>query len=429
MKRRLIFLCLTALLMIVPLRAQEEETIPDPVPLIDEGGQDILNIMLIGSATENDYNPGLTDTLMIVSINQAAGSVSLVSIPRDLYVYIPDFGMHKINTAYLFGETKQDGRGIELLKETLLYNLGVEVDHYARINFTGFKRIIDSVGGIQITVDCIIRDWKLISPELDKQNPDNWEMYTLPMGVHTIDSEVALWYVRSRRTSSDLDRGRRQQDVLRALWRKIRAEGLLEHLPELWQDIDEIVETDLTLADVLNLTPLALTTDTSSINYFVFRQKKQVRNALSADGQEVLMPIPDGVAELMQQFMTPPTTSQLQTGRPTLGIINASGVPGLGRVAADRLELEGFQTMLLDEWSPPREYNHIIDYTGDTKSGRLSRIQSVMRVTDEGVRIEPDPAREVDYRVYIGNQYQFLVCTRDVIQPVIEVTPEPVAEQ
>lgn len=407
----------------LPLRAQE--TIPEALPLVDDGAYDIVNILLIGSAVENPNNPGLTDSLLMVSANRSTGHVSLVSIPRDLYVYVPGFDMQKINTAYYYGETKQvEGGGIGLLKETIRYNLGVEIDFYARVDFNSFGKLIDSVGGINITVDCIIQDWKLKEPGLNKHDPDNYELYTVLAGRHHFDGEIALWYVRSRRTSSDIDRGRRQQDVLRALWRSIRQQGLLEQLPSLWNQLNEMVDTDMGLQDVLGMLPLALNVTTSDIEYFRFRLKHEVNNAVSPAGQSILMPQREAVIALMQNVVQPPTSSQTAVQRPTLAIANASGVRYLPYVMADRLELEGFKTVILDEWQRPRRFNKIIDYTGATKGSRVSLLQRILHVTLDGVEINPDPDRLYDYKVIIGSEYQFLTCTRDVIQPQPPTTEE-----
>jgi LCP family protein required for cell wall assembly len=413
-----------------PIPEPTGDPIPEAVALIDEGDQDILNILLIGAATTNPNNPGLTDSLMIVSINRTAGAVSLVSIPRDLFVNVPGFGMNKINTAYFYGEMNVvEGGGLGVLKDTIRYNLGLQIDFYARINFTGFGRLIDELGGIAITVDCTIRDWKLISPELDKQVPENYELYTLRPGLRYLDGELALWYVRSRRTSSDLDRGRRQQDVLRAIWRKIRQEGILQNLPRLWDDLEAIVQTDMTLADMLGLLPLANQTETSDLRYFLFRQRHEVVNAYSAAGQAVLMPQAEAVQALMQNVVLPPTSARSRVQRPTVAVINASEIPGLAAVAADRLELEGFETTLLEEPTSYRRYNHIIDYTGAARGNPIGRIQDVLRVTEDGVEVMPDAERDYDYRVYIGWMYQYWSCTRDVIQPPVgDETPTPMPE-
>ncbi len=413
-----------------PVPEPTAEAIPEAMPLVSEGDYDIINILLMGSATTNSDNPGLTDSLMIVSVNRTVGAVSVVSIPRDLYVYIPGFDMQKINTAFFYGETRAvEGGGYRLLMDTIEYNLGLKIDFYARINFNGFEQIIDSVGGIDLTVDCVIRDWKLKSPELDKQVAENYEMFTLGIGRWTLDGDLALWYVRSRKTSSDFDRGRRQQDVLRALWRKVRAGNMLAQLPQTWDALTRSVTTNLTLTDAASMAPLVANMQTSDIQYYRFHLKQEVIGDYSPAGQAVLVPQREAIISLMQQVVLPPTANQVKPVLPLVAVINAGGVPDLEYVAADRLELEGFRTFVTTEdYIQFRRYNHIVDLTGATKGNPIGTIQKVLRVTDEGVEIAPDASREVDYKVYIGSQYQYWSCTRDVIQPPFEddatATPE-----
>lgn len=429
--RRLLIVIILLTVLTARVTAQDAsatpEPIPDPMPVIDEGDQDIVNILLIGAATNNPNNPGLTDSLMVVSVNRTAGAVSVVSIPRDLYVLLPGYTMQKINTAYFYGENNLgEGGGFTLLLDAIRYNLGLNIDFYARVDFTGFADIIDTVGGISITVDCVIRDWKLKSPELDKQVAENYEMFIMRVGRWHMDSELALWYVRSRKTSSDLDRGRRQQDVMRALWRKVRSSNLLETLPKTWAALTASVTTNLTLADVVGMLPLAAQLDTSDLRYFTFHQKHEVKNSLSPAGQSVLLPQREAITDLLQLVVLPPSASQIKPQRPTVAVVNASGVPTLDLVAADRLELEGFRATVIEEdYVQPRDYNHIIDYSGATKGSPLGKLSKVLRVTDEGVEILPDSNRDYDYKVYVGAMYQYWSCTRDVIQP----TPEQLAAE
>ncbi len=422
-------LLVCALLMLTTVSA--DEPIPEPVPLIDAGGRDIINILLIGSATDNPYNPGLTDGLMLISVDRESGAVSLLSLPRDLYVYVPGFGMGKINQAYFLAETRGEaGSGSEVLKATIQHNLGLVVDYTVRLNFASFSQVIDALGGIDITVDCAIEDWKLIEPELDKQNPDNWEMVTLEAGRHHLDGDWALWYVRSRRTSSDLDRGRRQQDVMRAIWRQLRADGLLSRLPALWDDFVALVDTDISLTDALSLAPVAAELSTADMRYFTFRVNQEVTADYTPDeGRFIFRIDQEAVAELLTEMMQPPSDSQFSARAMTVAVVNAGAPAGMAHVAADRMELEGFRTVVLDEAAPSRDYTDIIDYTGQTKGSPVERLQRLLRVTAEGVTMEPDPDREYDYRVYVGYTYAYYACTRNVVPPSIytdpEATPEP----
>lgn len=415
--------------------------IPQPMPMVevgangDDGGDDIINFLIFGTATNNPNNPGLADMLMLVSVNRTAGSASMLSIPRDLWVYAPGLDrMMKLTATYFEGEAHQlEGGGLQLLKDTLRYNLGIEVDYYAHVNFNGFLQIINALEGVTLSVDCIIEDWRLKSPELDKQVAENYEMFTMPIGLHRMDSETALWYVRSRRTSSDLDRGRRQQDVMRAMWRKIRQGDALSHLPDIWGRVTQSVDTDLTLADVIGLAPFALNIDSNRITPFRFKMTTHVSNAYSPapERQAILLPNREAITELMQEFLTPPSTNQASRANLRVQIVNMTGFEGLAYVAADRLAQEGFITEIVDETGRYRNYTSIYDFTGQEKGSPIPTLQKVLRVTDEGIVVEPDPNRTVDYKIYLGDSYRFWSCTRDVIQPKwtpetdADVTPTP----
>lgn len=416
-----IILALFALPIASAQDTTEEKTDPitPEMPMVNEGDYNIVNFLLMGTATENFHSPGLTDSLMIVSVNRDLNLVSVLSLPRDLWVYIDGFGMDKINTAYFYGQLKsEDTTGVELLKEVIRYNLGIEIDYYARINFNGLIDIVDTLGGINIAVDCSLQDWRLKSPELDKSLEENWELYTIWAGVHHIDGETALWYVRSRRTSSDLDRNRRQQDVLRALWRTFRSRGLLTDLPALFNQFDDVIDTDITPETMLSFAPLALQIETGDVNYYGMKIHDEIENAYSEkEGKAILRINQDAAARLIQNFILPPSASQLSAGHPTVALVSASGDEDLVYVAAQRLELEGFKSIIIDEAGMPRQWNHIIDYTGATKGNPIGTIQKVLRVTDEGVEVQPDANRQYNYKVYIGANYGGYACTRNVLPP------------
>ena len=431
MKLALILLCtaLICLLSTFSLQAQETslniadpDAIPEPMPLLDYGGYDIENILLLGSDTTNPVNAGRTDVMVIVSINRSAGTVSMLSIPRDLYVYIPDHEVARINIAYGYGQHDGTG-GFERLAETIRYNLGLQIDHYARVDFADFKNIVDALGSIEIAVDCAIQDWRLIEPDLDPTVEENWAMYTLPVGVHEMDGDLALWYARSRRTSSDFDRGRRHQQLLRALWARIRELNLLDQLSDIYPQALETVETDLQLSDMLDLMPLALGLDPSRIASYTFRPNIETRSWLSPEGSDVLVPQREAIRALELQMIEPPTEHQLVRENPRVEIVNASGSSSMARVAADRLVWEGFTPVISETLPAYQDRTMIYDYTGQSKSGSLAALQTALRVRDENIVIEPDPNRMVDFRVVIGGVYSS--CTYNVALPRELATEEP----
>ncbi len=395
--------------------AHQTTTIPAPAAAADEGTYAIENILLLGSDTENPRNSGRTDVIVIVSLNLTEGTVALLSVPRDLYVYIPNHGMQRINTAFAFGEQTEAGTGPRLLSETILYNLGIRIDHYARVDFNGFRQLIDDLGGIEVTVDCAIQDWRLRESGLDPQEAENWELFTLPVGVHLLDGDLALWYARSRRTSSDFDRGRRHQVILRSMLRRIRELGLLGQIRDVWPQVGELVRTDLNLDDLLRLTAAAGYLRMEQIASYTFRRDVEARSWRAPDGASVQVPISDSVAALVNRFLTPPTRLQVGREHPRVEIVNASGVRDLARVAADRLEWEGFSVDIQPSISFQRETT-IIDFTAQAKGSSLALLQDILRVDTENISISPDPARIVDFRVILGSAYRS--CTYEVMPPI-----------
>jgi len=388
-------------------------------------GDDVLNVLLLGSDTDNPVNAGRTDAIMVASINRTRGTVSLLSIPRDLFVYIPGWTMGRINTAFGYGEQIAPGQGYALLKDTLRYNLGFEIDFYARVDFNGFRAIIDALGGVEITVDCALQDWILKEPELDPQDEKSWELLTLPAGVHTLDGDTALWYARSRRTSSDFDRGRRQQDLMRAMWHRLRSLGLLEQVGVLWGQVTGIVETNMQLQDVLGFVPVALALEPDRIAQYVFVPHVHVESWRTPSGAAVQLPIRDAVATLIDHFLQPPTANRLVSGGPVIEVVNATGYAGMDRVATDLLAWDGLRAVAAgtDVYAAQTT---VYDFTGRTKGGVLEALLASLRLSPGAVIVSPDLERTVDYRVVLGGDYR--ACRHNVMPPVPTPTPAPADE-
>lgn len=401
--------------------------IPEPVELL-ENDDAIENILLLGTDTSTSDLPR-TDVVIVVSINRRAGSVAMWHVPRDLFVYIPGRAVDRINLVYQFGS--QDGGGPEggfgLLQETFLYNFGLPIDHYALVNFTGFERIIGRLGGLEISVDCALRDWRLIDPSLDPSLEENWELFTLPIGRRTLSPDLALWYVRSRQSTSDFDRGRRQMDVLRAIWQQARAQGLFEQITELGPELLEIVETDMSLRDLTGYVPLALSLEPAQIARYSGSPGVEYRPFLTPDdGRAVQLPVRDALIPLLRDFLTPPTENRLSRAAVSVEIADASYLyAGFAEVAADRLAWAGYAARVADgEPTVRREGSVIFDYAGLSKGSPLPELLHLLRIDEAHVIREPDPNRTVDYRVEIGEQYNACVLA-DTAQEAGLPAPEP----
>ncbi len=139
--------------------------------------------------------------------------------------------------------------------------------------------------------------------------------YVLPVGYYAMSGAEALWYARSRHSSTDFDRGRRQQQVLRAVWRKAKENGLLNNMVPLWNEGSQYIETDMTLEDVLGLVPLALSIDPSQIEDFTLVRTYHTTPWQPPDGSNVQIPNYEPIRQTLQDFYTPPTANQLVAER------------------------------------------------------------------------------------------------------------------
>jgi polyisoprenyl-teichoic acid--peptidoglycan teichoic acid transferase len=228
------------------------------------------------------------DTIQLVTINPSEGTVKLTSFPRDLYVYIPGDTVQRINTAFQWG-------GFEALATTMEYNFGVRPEYYALINFWSFKEVIDSLGGVTVNIGRNLCDHRA-----------GYGDYCVSVGSMVMDGETALWYVRSRYSTSDLDRGRRQQEVLRAIFDKMVSLDGLNRAPELYNIYQENVTTNLSFDFLSKFLPVALSVahnqqiDQSSIG------EDQVYSWTTTHGAMVLVPIREKVLEVMRQVISEP---------------------------------------------------------------------------------------------------------------------------
>jgi LCP family protein required for cell wall assembly len=376
-----------------------------PTPVV---GNDITTILLLGSDTITPNTPARTDVMILLAINRAAQSVSMLHIPRDMLVYIPNFNMGKLNTVVAFGNQNLGrGEGIKLMKETIQYNFGIKVDFYARVDFVTFQEIVTKLGGLELTVDCGLQDWKLKSPELDITLAENYEPFTLNIGKYTLDGYTALWYVRSRVTSNDLDRGRRQMEVLRAMWRQARDQGIFAQAAQLWPEAQRLIETDLTLPDILGLAPVALSVSPDRIQRITLTQGVHFKEWYTADeGRFVWLPEREPWQIALQNLMLPPARNRLGGENPTIEIGAYIGIKDLDKVAGDRLSWDGFTVSYLPmENMTRRQATVIIDYTGGSSPNSLKVLLKALRTSADAVVSKPDPNRTVDFHIELGANY------------------------
>ena len=379
----------------------------------------LVNILLLGTDEQASGDSFIrTDTMVVVSLNLDTGTASMLSLPRDLFVYIPHGNMGRLNTAFGIGEFLNwtPGRGFGLLRQTLFYNFGINVHYYARVDFSGFEAIIDRLGGVDIAVDCAYRDYYPVGEgDARKAAADGYRLRTLPVGYYSFDGFDALWYARTRKFTDDFDRGRRHQLLARAIWRKARSLGLAAALPQLWSDLTEIVETDIPFDLALSLMPFAINLDLEDVQNHTFRKIYHTSNWTTPEGWSVLLPNREAVVELMQAFYTPPSKHQAALAGPSIAVYDASGENHWDIVASERLRWSGYNAIALGPLPSGEVYasNLLIDQAGAEKGSLVPAILRALNMIDDQARQEVSADRDYDYRVIIGQDYQS--CTFGVL--------------
>ena len=262
-------------------------TLPTPIRVEKELPQGTVNFVVLG----NDLRPGggfRTDVMMLVSVNGTKGTVSVVSFPRDLYVTIPGWMNQRINTAFQYG-------GFQSLADTLEYNFGGRPSFYVMTNFQGFVDIIDGLGGIEVQAGAFLSD----HCDLPQARAGRCSIYP---GSVMMDGQTALWYVRSRHTSSDFDRMRRAQEVLYGIFKRLIGADALANLPDFFNAYQNNVQTNIRLTDIVPLAPLAtkLLQDPSRVRRYSVGPG-HVYNYITEDGAMVLLPNYGAITQLLAE--------------------------------------------------------------------------------------------------------------------------------
>lgn len=261
-----------------------------------------VNILLLGIGGQGHPGGQLTDTIMIASIDTNRKKIALISIPRDLYVPISGQNIYaKINTAHSIGETNsKTGGGAELSKKTVSEVFNLPIHYFVRLDFSGFVKLVDTLGGITVNVEKPIYD-----PYFPAVNMRDYQPFKISAGVQKLDGQTALKYARSRETTSDFDRARRQQQVLSAIRDKTLSSKTLTNpvkVTEILKILGEHVRTDLTLFDIERLMDLVKKSDTQNIITKVFDSSAEglLTSSSGSGGGYYLKPRTGNFKELQQ---------------------------------------------------------------------------------------------------------------------------------
>ena len=247
-----------------------------------------MNLVLIGSDTRSsDGTGGRSDTIILVHVDPKNDFLSMLSLPRDLRVNIPDRGYGKINAAYAYG-------GAALLIRTV-QSLGVDLDHYAEVDFNAFKEITNTLGGVYVDVDRYYDDGAIV----------------LSPGFQLLDGQNALRFCRTRHDKNiDFGRMARQQRFLSAVREQAMGWNLAFRLPSLIADVFDNVDTDLTAEEILSLAHWVVRLDASRT-----KMVSLIASTGTIEGASYVLASDEQIAAAVGDFLTAPA--------PKLGYVGA----------------------------------------------------------------------------------------------------------
>jgi len=363
-----------------------------------------INLLLAGvPGTYDNAAPDLTDTIMMASVDVKNKKINMFSIPRDLYVEVPGFGYNKINAAYSLGKNFDvAGGGMDVLKDTVYDVLGQKIDYYVKVDFAGFVEAIDTLGGVDVYVEEDIYDY------LYPDDYDGYQVFALDAGMQHLDGETALKYVRSRQTTSDFDRARRQQQVIVAARDAFLSKGIVEGAKILVKLIDivtEHVETDMKVWEIERVVKIARDwgDDFTLSSNVIDNASTGLLYDDSVDGMYVLRPI-GGDFSAIQEFVE--DTLAEKTGEPvkkiTFEVYNATNRVGLAGAAAAVLENDDQLVTVIDNAEENAEISYMLCADNDNYKDAVSYIEGLWEITD----VTKSELNEADCQIYLGNDFE-----------------------
>ncbi len=263
--------------------------------------EDRVNVLLLGMGGEGHDGAMLTDTLIVMSIKPSTGQIAMLSLPRDMWVETNEFGYSRINKVNYYGEQEIPDKGPEYTRNLVQEITGLEIPYYLRIDFEGFREIVDSLGGVDVEVE---------NGFIDKDYPGaNYGYMTVEFerGNQHLDGEKALEYARSRHgiitdadpesevesEGSDFARSRRQQKLIAAIKDKAMSTGTLANprkLNSLFKALEKNILTNAQMWEGLRLFDLTENYDINSTQVSVISNEEFLKVYITADGAYTLIP-------------------------------------------------------------------------------------------------------------------------------------------
>ncbi len=384
--------------------------------------QDRINFLLLGVGGAGHDGPELTDTIIFASLRPSDKSVGMLSIPRDMTVPIDGYGWRKVNNVNAFGENVEKGSGPALASSVIGNLFGQEINYYVKVDFGGFAKLVDQIGGIDVYVDRSFTDYEYPTED------DLYQTVSFQEGWLHMDGDTALKYVRSRHGNngegSDFARSRRQQKVLLAIKQNVLNVGTLINpgkVSAILATLGSHIQTNMSLWEAVRLAEMVHDIDTSKIaNHALDASNDSPLYATSLNGAYVLLPKNDDWNPIrrMAANVLYADNSTLAAAEPDppvaesipklvhVEIQNGTNVTGLAFQTSQLLQGQGFDVVKIGN-AEQRDYTHtvIYDLTNGQEADELKVLQNFLQAD-------------------VSMSASGLLTTKDIVPKEITVTDE-----
>lgn len=368
---------------------------------------DRINFLLLGQGGIGHDGPFLTDTNIVVSLKPSNGQVALLSLPRDMLVFIPDYGEDRINLANSIGETSDyPGGGAALAARVVEDTLGIPINYYVRIDFSGFEQFVDELGGVEIDVDKAFTD---------EEYPDGDHEYMtvhFDAGPQKMTGEQALQYVRSRHSPQefgDFSRARRQQKLIVALKDRVLTPANLLNPGKLirtFKNLSEHIATNAQLWEMRELLNLAKNADFENISFQVLDDSPAgpLYSTTTARGAYVLAPKIADYSEIRFIAKNLFTLNDIKREQTELVIQNGTPEEGLAQSTAAILEAFEFDVVGISNAESQNYQSTVLyDLSGGQKSSSLMFLEATLQITAQTTLPRAGDYGDADFLIILGS--------------------------
>lgn len=352
----------------IPIIKQFKHLVKSADKKLKGENKDRINILLLGMGGKNHEGGYLTDTIMLASLEPSTKKLALLSIPRDLTIPMENMGWRKINNVNAYAETENFNSGGLAVSQAISDTLNLPVDYYVRIDFIGFEKIIDELGGIKIYADNTLDDYAYPAMGMETAEPyeARFEHLHIEKGWQKMNGELALKYARSRHAlgaeGSDFARARRQQKILQAVKNKILSLRILfkpKLITGIVNNLREHTSTNLKIWEMVKLWEMSKDIKTGDIIGKVLDNSPSglLMDMITNEGAYILTPRNGDFTEIQYLanniFFDAPVEAKTKVVAENVSIEvrNGTWINGLANIAALDLEKFGFNIIRIGNCS------------------------------------------------------------------------------